>query len=610
MSGIAGWADFGGNERKESVLNGMLSALRHRGRDQEGVFEDKIITLMQSRLVIKDAEGGKQPMTVQTHRETYTIACDGRLFNAQEIKNRLEELGHAFSGYSDAEVALRAFIEWGEECLQKLNGVFAFAVWQHKKKKLFLCRDRIGVKPLFFYRYREGIVFASGIKVLMKNPLVKAEIDQTGLKQIMLLGPARIPGSGIIKDVRELKGGEYLYCDKENLYIVNYWRVQACRHSDDKEQTLEKVKYLVTDAVERQLTGDCAIACFLSGGLDSSIISYIAAKKSSALGKMLSTYSISYKDSDKYFRQNAYQPSSDDYFIKIMSAYIGSAHYNVELEDKEVADAVLTAALARDLPGMGDIDSALLLSCQKIKSAHCVILSGECADELFGGYPWYYKDDMLFRDTFPWSNSLEFRKALFKKEFIGQDADEFVKAQYESALALTDYLDEDDDREKRIREMFTLNFYWFMQTLLERNDRMSMFCGVESRTPFCDYRLVEYAYNMPYRLKFFKGREKGILREAFKNSLPQEIIERKKSPFPKTFNPLYARLIKQKLKEALADSSSALNAIVNGEYLRQLLDCDADLREPWFGQLMKLPQVYAYLLQIDMFFKTFSLKLS
>jgi len=259
---------------------------------------------------------------------------------------------------------------------------------------------------------------------------------------------------------------------------------------------------------------------------------------------------------------------------------------------------------------MGDIDSALLLSCQKIKSAHCVILSGECADELFGGYPWYYKDDMLFRDTFPWSNSLEFRKALFKKEFIGQDADEFVKAQYESALALTDYLDEDDDREKRIREMFTLNFYWFMQTLLERNDRMSMFCGVESRTPFCDYRLVEYAYNMPYRLKFFKGREKGILREAFKNSLPQEIIERKKSPFPKTFNPLYARLIKQKLKEALADSSSALNAIVNGEYLRQLLDCDADLREPWFGQLMKLPQVYAYLLQIDMFFKTFSLKLS
>ena len=218
-----------------------------------------------------------------------------------------------------------------------------------------------------------------------------------------------------------------------------------------------------------------------------------------------------------------------------MSAYIGSAHYNVELEDKEVADAVLTAALARDLPGMGDIDSALLLSCQRIKSAHCVILSGECADELFGGYPWYYKDDMLFRDTFPWSNSLEFRKALFKKEFIGQDADEFVKSPIRKRLGVNRIIwMKTTTEKKRIREMFTLNFYWFMQTLLERNDRMSMFCGVESRTPFCDYRLVEYAYNMPYRLKFFKGREKGILREAFKNSLPQRNYRaQKKAPFPK-----------------------------------------------------------------------------
>lgn len=609
MCGIAGWIDYNNIAKDKNVLNSMLSTLKKRGPDATGIYEDNEASLLHARLIVIDPDSGLQPMTVKAKGETYTIIYNGELYNTEELRLELISKGYCFKGHSDTEVLLYAFIEWEEECCSKLNGIFAFAVWQKNSRSVFIARDRIGVKPLFYFKYNGGLIFGSEIKTLLKNPLVKPIIDNDGLNQIFLLGPARVFGSGIIKNVDELEPSEYLYLNENCFYKKRYWSLLAKPHEENFNDTVEKTKFMVTDAIQRQLVSDVPLACFLSGGLDSSIISYVAAEEFKKRSSQLTTYSISYKDNDKYFKTNSFQPSADDSYIVLMSQFIKSAHKDMQLDSIDIAKALDEAALARDLPGMADIDSSLLLFCKAIKPFHTVCLSGECADEIFGGYPWYHREDILFKETFPWSDSIELRKKLFNTHLLANEGEDYVDYQYKRTIELTSYLDEDDKKSRRMREMFVLNFYWFMQTLLDRKDRMSMYTGLEARVPFCDYRLIEYAYNMPWKFKSYKGREKGILRQAFKGILPDEIIERKKSPFPKTFNPVFMDYVKQRLSEAMKDKHSILNTIVNKTYLDSLCKTSVELKEPWYGQLMRLPQIFAYLLQIDTVFKEYSLQL-
>lgn len=612
MCGIAGWIDYENDiSENTSILNKMSQSLARRGPDANGFHKERHACLMHRRLIVIDPENGKQPMRIAYNDEDYTIVYNGELYNTDEIKNELISLGYTFKGHSDTEVLLVSFIHWREKCVEKLNGIFAFAVWDTKAQTLFLARDRMGVKPLFFYNYKNGIIFASEIKTLLCNPLVAPKIDEEGLMELFFIGPGRTPGNGIIHGVKELKPGEYAYFSKDNRLILRkYWSLKAQEFTDNFNVAVEKTRYLVNDAIERQLISDVPLCCFLSGGLDSSIISKVAAGYYARNGKgKISTYSVDYVDNIKYFKKSIFQPNSDEEYIKIMLDDIKSDHNYVILDNKLLAEALNEATIARDLPGMADIDSSLLLFCREIKKKFTVALSGECSDEIFAGYPWYHNKEILFDNTFPWSRSLDIRKKILKKDFL-KNADEYVQQKYSDTIARTDKLPKESKLNSRMREMFMLNINWFMQTLLDRKDRMSMYNGLEVRVPFCDYRIVEYAYNMPWEIKAYQGREKGILREAMKGILPNQIVFRKKSPYPKTHNPVYMELVSQKVREILKNENSLLSQILNHKGVYEIMEHPEEILSPWYGQLMGAAQIMAYIIQLDFWLNEYGINAS
>lgn len=608
MCGIAGWLDWEKDISESDCISAMSESLRRRGPDESGIYVDKNICLIHRRLVVVDPENGKQPMTFNFNDRKYTVVYNGELYNTDEIRRELEGLGHSFRGHSDTEVLLKSFVQWGKDCVNKLNGIFAFAVWDDSNKELFLARDRIGVKPLFFYFYNNGIIFASEIKTLLCNLIVKPVVDEVGLKEIFFMGPGRTPGNGVIKGVEELKPGEYMVFSKNKTIKNFYWKLQAKEFEDSLSVAIEKTRFLVTDSINRQLVSDKPLCCFLSGGLDSSIISKVASDYYRKENKTLCTYSVDYVDNEKYFKKNKYQPNSDLEYINIMVNYIKSNHKTVTLSNGTLANALYDSTLARDLPGMADIDSSLLLFCKEIKKDFTVALSGECADEIFGGYPWYHDREILFDETFPWSRSLNIRRNILKEGFL-KSGENYVQEKYLSTIKDVPKLNGESKLNARMREMFILNIKWFMHTLLDRKDRMSMYNGLEVRVPFCDYRIVEYAFNMPWEIKALNGREKGVLREAMKGILPYEIIYRKKSPYPKTHNPVYMKAVSDKVKTILQDKTSVLSSILDYNKVVDLIENEEKVNENWYGQLMRVPQIMAYIIQIDCWMKKYKIDL-
>lgn len=600
MCGIAGWYDRNIDMRDAGgILNEMSGTLSRRGPDDSGSFIESYAALLHRRLAVIDPENGSQPMTRSVGERSCTIVYNGELYNTDEIGDKLRSLGYSFSTKTDTEVVLLAYMHWGSDCLQRLNGIFAFAVLDSRSRELFLARDRIGVKPLFFSEYEGGLVFGSEIKTILKNPIIKPDIDEEGLCELLLIGPGRTPGNGVYKGVSELLPGEYAVYDGSKLRRRRYFRLSAHEHPHDAEQTVGKLRELVYDSVERQLVSDVPLCCFLSGGLDSSIISYIAAEYNKKHGlESLHTWSVDYEDNEKYFQKSLFQPTPDSQFIGIMVDAIGSVHHNVTLSNRELFEALTDAALARDLPGMTDVDSSLLLFCRSIKEEFTVGVSGECSDELFGGYPWYHNRDILFEDCFPWSRSLEVRRSILKKGILPH-GEEYVRQRYLDTCMGTEKLSTDSPLDARMREMFSLNFYWFMQTLLDRKDRMSMYNGLEVRVPFCDWRIVDYAYNMPWSIKSYGGREKGILREAFRGILPDSIIDRKKSPYPKTHHPEYFRLCADAVRKILDEGTSPVAQLLDRDGVMKIIEEPERISSPWYGQLMRAPQILAFIIQLN-----------
>ncbi len=597
MCGIAGWVDFGRDMRKESeVLTGMSAVLAPRGPDASGEYSDPSAYLVHRRLIVVDPENGRQPMSCGA----YTLVYNGELYNTEELRAELMAQGVEFSGHSDTEVVLKAFIRYGEDCAAKFNGIFAFAVWDSRKKRLFLCRDRIGVKPLFYSFAAGGIVFASEIKALLKHPDIKPVINSEGVLDIMLLGPAKRVDGGVFRDISEVPPACCGWYDEDGFTLSKYWQLHAAPHTESFEETSSHVRELITDAVKRQLVSDVPLCCFLSGGLDSSVISAIAAEEYRRQGRQLHTWSIDYKDNHRNFRASSFQPDEDAPWIIRMAEFIGSLHTDVILDTPALTDALEDAVLARDLPGMADVDSSLHLFCKEIRKQFPVALSGECADEIFGGYPWYHRKEVLFYDGFPWSTAVPERAQLMRMKLSAAEAEEHVRRVYSECLSHTDYLDSDNAEERRMREMYLLNLEYFMATLLDRKDRMSMANGLEVRVPFCDYRIVEYAYNIPWSMKAWGGREKGLVRHAMEGILPEDVLWRKKSPYPKTHNPDYMALLTERLTQRLNSPDCRFTEIVSGDKVRAMLaDGGAGFGKNWYGQLMTVPQIFAYFLQLD-----------
>ena len=605
MCGIAGQIGFMTDmQEKLDDMRRMSSVLAPRGPDADGEYLSLHACLEHRRLIVIDPENGKQPMTFGEN----TIVYNGELYNTEEIRAELLALGYEFWGHSDTEVVLKAFAAFGADCLRRFNGIFAFAVWNERERSLFLARDRIGVKPLYYTLTEDGIIFASEIAALLSHSQVKPIVTREGIAQVMLIGPAQITGSGVFRDIRDLPAAHYARLTREGFTIRRYWSVKAEPHTESLDETCEHIRRLITDSVKRQLVSDVPLCCFLSGGLDSSVISAIAADEFRKRGDVLHTYSIDYKDNHANFKASSFQPDEDAPWIVRMAEYIGSRHTNVILDTPALTDALADSAYARSLPGMADVDSSLWLFCREIKKNFPVALSGECADEIFGGYPWYHRDEVLWYDGFPWSTAVPERAALMRNPMSAAEAEDFVRQSYHESLSHTDYLDCDTPRERRMREMFILNLEYFMMTLLNRKDRMSMAHGLEVRVPFCDYRIVEYAYNIPWELKSWGGREKGLVRRAMTGILPEDVLWRKKSPYPKTHNPNYLGLLTERLIALLDSDNCRLTEVVDEKRIREMLRTGgASFTKNWYGQLMTVPQIYAYFLQIDCWLKKYNI---
>ncbi len=609
MCGIAGWIEKDSNMAlRTTALNEMSRTLERRGPDENGLYINGDTALIHRRLAVIDIENGKQPMAAGVDGVKYVIVYNGEIYNAPDLREELRADGFHFRGHSDTEVVLKTYIKYGDKCPEKLNGIFAFAVFRSDDRSVFLCRDKIGVKPLFYSEYNGGLVFGSEIKALLKSGVVKPQIDEQGLNEIFFLGPARTPSYGVFKGVFELNPGECAVYKNNRLTRKTYFSIEAKEHTDNEKQTIEKTRYLLTDAIQRQLVSDVPLCMFLSGGLDSSIIVKTASmyQKEHKLGKV-HTYSVEYRDNQKYFEKSLFQPTRDYEYIKMMVKNADTKHNEVILDNELLADALYDSVEARDLPGYVDVDSSLLLFCREIKKDYTVALSGECADELFGGYPWYHNRDILFEDCFPWSRSQDIRRFILKDGVL-KNGEEYVRQRYLDTINAAPKLKSDSETDRRMREMFYLNFYWFMQCLLERKDRCSMFSGLEVRVPFCDYRLAEYAYNMPWELKAYNGREKGIVRKAFEDILPKEITWRKKSPYPKTHNPVYFNKCAERVNIILKKKNT-LTELLDKKAVKSIIENPDSIKEPWYGQLMKAPQILAYIIELDYWFEKYKVEI-
>ncbi|MBR2916312.1 MAG: asparagine synthase (glutamine-hydrolyzing) [Clostridia bacterium] len=601
MCGIGGFADFKNRiSDKEESAKRMSQALSKRGPDQIGSFSDDFVTLLHRRLSVIDLSNGLQPMKIGQ----FVITYNGELYNTEDLRRELSSLGHIFKEKSDTEVLLKSYIEWGEDCVHKLNGIYAFAVYDAINRKIFIARDRAGVKPFFYANLNNTFIFGSEIKTILAYCGFTPYINKESIAEVFLIGPGRTSGKTPFSNIFELSPGECATFSENGFRKRKYWKITAKEHTDSFEKTKETLRNLIWDSISRQTVSDVPLCSFLSGGLDSSIITAITSRTFSP--EILTTYSVDYTDNDKYFTKSTFQPNSDSEYISLMSDSANTDHKVVTLSNTDVAKALDDATFARDLPCMADVDSSLLLFCQEVKKTHTVALSGECADEIFGGYPWFRNEAVLWKDDFPWSGNVPLKGSFIKPGFLDFSPEDYVRTKYFDTIKSADTLPTDSKIDKRIREITLLNTNWFMQGLLDRKDRMSMYNGLEVRVPFCDHRILEYAYNIPWEMKNYQNREKGLIREIFSDILPDEITWRKKSPYPKTHNPIYLREVKRRLKEIMDDKTAPIWDFANREMFEEFYKTDgAMFTVPWYGQLMTAPQIYAYLYSINLWLKTY-----
>ena len=611
MCGIVGWSNLKNNIRDYSdIMDEMIDTLKLRGPDSAGLKTYNHALMGHRRLIIVDPTGGMQPMTKIINNKEYTICYNGELYNTEEVRADLISKGYKFESYSDTEVLLTSYIEYGQKCADYLNGIFAFGIWDEYNQELFLCRDQLGIKPLF-YSYIDGnLIFASEIKALLKHPYIDSIVDRDGLIELISLGPARTLNGAIFKDIKEIPPAHYLLFNKRGINLNEYWKLETMEHEDDIDTTKKKVREMLVEIIENQLVSDVPVCTFLSGGLDSSVISSVAFDKfkKDGLG-VLNTFSIDYKDNEKYFKKNLYEPNSDPEYVKRMVEFLGSNHHNIVLNNIYLAHALDDATKAADLPGMADVDSSLYLFSKEVRKYATVALSGECADEVFGGYPWFTREyDSI--EIFPWANSIEYRKNILKPSLKDLPIEEYVKQTCRDSINKIDKLPKESHDDRIIRELSYLNIKYQMITLINRKDRMTMSNSLEGRVPFADKRLVQYAFNLPKEMKLLHGREKGLLREAVRGIVPDEIIDRKKSPYPKTHNPEYTKEVSKMLQNILNDKTSPIHQIIDYDFVEKMIQTGgSNFKKPWYGQLMTGPQVIAYLIQMNNWMKFYNVKL-
>lgn len=605
------YADYTAKEAEyRQILTQMTKTLHHRGPDESGLILSRRCGLAHTRLSIIDLKTGSQPMEHRVDGFSYQIVYNGEIYNLPVLKRDLLRLGYTFRTTSDTEVLLLSFLEYGPDFVRRIDGIFSFAIYDSRHETVYLFRDPFGIKPLFYTFLEDTLIFSSEIKGLFCYPGVTARVDCDGLNEIFSLGPARSPGHAVFQDIHELKPGCYLSYSRYGIHHTNYWRLISRPHQDSYEETIERTRYLLTDAIKRQLVSDVPVCTFLSGGVDSSVVSAVCAQELKKQGERLTTFSFDFEDNDKYFQSNSFQPSQDAPYVQKMVEFLESDHHYLVCDNQSQADLLYESVDAHDLPCMADIDSSLLYFCREVSKTHKVVLTGESADEVFGGYPWFHREEFLKGDTFPWTPSLAPRQALLSPELINKlQMESYVRKIYDHSVSEIAVLPTENEIEANRRRIGYLNIRYFMQTLLNRMDRTSMHSGLEARVPFADKALVEYIFNVPWEMKAKDGVVKNVLRESARGLLPDEILFRRKSPYPKTYHPGYESLLTNRLKDVLADPGEPLLQLLDKKKVLQFLDHPKDYGAPWYGQLMAGPQMTAYLLQISYWLKKYRVRI-
>lgn len=582
MCGITGWVDFERDLRQERrTIEAMTETLRRRGPDDSGTWTDVHVALGHRRLAVIDPAGGAQPMLSPERSERdvplAVLAYNGEIYNFRELREELAGLGHRFATQSDTEVLLRSYLEWQEAAIHKLNGIFAFAIWDERREELLLVRDRLGVKPLYYYATGSGVLFGSEPKAILANPLAKTHAGSEELCDALLF--LRTPGRVPFRGMHEVKPGHLLRVRRDGIHEERYWQLEARPHTDSLEETIATIRGLLEDIVARQMMSDVPLCSLLSGGLDSSSVSALAQRSVRSTGGQLSTFVVDFVGHTEGFQADPIRPSPDGPYAREVADFIGSDHHTIMLDKGRLLDPLVREAVlgAWDLPfNFGDLDISLYLLFAGVSEHATVALSGEAADELFGGYLWFSDEKAMQADTFPWLKLAAHKgldpSALFQPWFIDQlKLADYQADLYREALAEVPRLPGESPRESRLREISYLTLTRWLPILLEKKDRMSMAVGLEGRVPFCDHRLVEYVFNIPWAMKQSFDLEKGLLREAVKDVLPESVIRRKKAAYPAVQDSGYDRALVDTLQAKAGDPASPIQAFLRPEGVERLV---------------------------------------
>ncbi|MFF3262143.1 asparagine synthase (glutamine-hydrolyzing) [Streptomyces sp. NPDC002932] len=582
MCGITGWVSFERDLHSESAtLDAMTETMSCRGPDDRGSWINGPAALGHRRLAIIDLPGGRQPMTADTPRGTVALVYSGETYNFTELRRELAGRGHRFTTNSDTEVVLRGYLEWGEAVAERLNGMYAFAVWDGRHDKLVMIRDRMGIKPFYYYETGDGVLFGSEPKAILANPLARARVGLDGLRELFAF--VKTPGHAVWEGMHEVEPGTVVTVDRNGLRRHVYWQLETRPHTDGKDESIAHVRSLLDDIVRRQMVSDVPRCTLLSGGLDSSAMTAIAARQLAESGETVRSFAVDFVGQADNFVADELRTTPDTPYVHDVARASGTDHRDIVLDSHALADPEVRAQVirARDIPmGFGDMDASLYLLFRSIREHSTVALSGESADEVFGGYLQFFDEEARRANTFPWL-------VRFAQHF-GDDSDvlrsdltaaldipSYIQDSYDTAVAGIQRLEGESDFEFRMRKVCHLHLTRFVRVLLDRKDRASMAVGLEVRVPFCDHRLVEYVYNTPWSLKSFDGREKSLLREATADVLPKSVYDRVKSPYPSTQDPKYALALQEHAKDLLARPSHPVFDLVDRDRVTRAARHDA-----------------------------------
>lgn len=582
MCGITGWVSFERDLHSESAtVDAMTETMSCRGPDDRGSWISGPAALGHRRLAIIDLPGGRQPMTADTPQGTVALVYSGETYNFTELRRELVGRGHRFTTDSDTEVVLRGYLEWGEAVAERLNGMYAFALWDGRHDKLVMIRDRMGIKPFYYYETPDGVLFGSEPKAILANPLSRARVGLDGLRELFAF--VKTPGHAVWEGMHEVEPGTVVTVDRNGLRRHVYWQLETRPHTDGKNESIAHVRSLLDDIVRRQMVSDVPRCTLLSGGLDSSAMTAIAARQLAENGETVRSFAVDFVGQADNFVADELRATPDTPYVHDVARSSGTDHRDIVLDSHALADPEVRAQVirARDIPmGFGDMDASLYLLFRSIREHSTVALSGESADEVFGGYLQFFDEEARRADTFPWL-------VRFAQHF-GDDSDvlrpdltaaldlpSYIQDSYGTAVAGVQRLDGESDFEFRMRKICHLHLTRFVRVLLDRKDRASMAVGLEVRVPFCDHRLVEYVYNTPWSLKSFDGREKSLLREATADVLPKSVYDRVKSPYPSTQDPKYALALQGHAKDLLARPSHPVFDLVDRDRVTRAAQHDA-----------------------------------